>query len=99
MCRITSGGQPVADVAVQFTADPLLENELKPAVGTTDPSGIAVMAISDEELPPDQRDLRSMQPGIYRIEIKHPRLKPPTTPLGCEIDPTLRGGTEVLLRL
>ena len=46
------------------------------------------MAISDEELPPDQRGLRSMQPGIYRIEIKHPHLKQPTTPLGCEIDPT-----------
>jgi hypothetical protein len=58
-----------------------------------------VMAISDEELPPDQRGLRSMQPGIYRIEIKHPRLKQPASPLGCEIDPTSRGGTEVVLRL
>jgi hypothetical protein len=99
VCRITSGGQPVADAAVQFMADPLLENGLKPAVGTTDPNGAAVMAISDEELPPDQRGLRSMQPGIYRIEIKHPRLKQPASPLGCEIDPTSRGGTEVVLRL
>jgi hypothetical protein len=99
VCRITSGGQPVADVVVKFTADPLLESRLKPAAGTTDRNGIAVMAISDEELPADQHGLRSMQPGIYRIEIEHPHLKQPSTPLGCEIDPTTRGGTEVVLRL
>jgi hypothetical protein len=40
-----------------------------------------------------------MQPGVYRIEIKHANLKAPHKPLGREIDFLARGGTEMMLNL
>jgi hypothetical protein len=98
-CRVTSATQPLANAAVRFIPDPLLESSLQPALGNTDANGIAVMAVADAKLPADLRGLNAMQPGVYRVEIDHPRVKQPAKPLGCEVDPTRRGGAEFEFRL
>jgi hypothetical protein len=98
-CRVLAGGQPLAGAKMRFVPESFLAGAIMTAVGTTDQNGTAVIAIEDESLPADQRALRSMQPGIYRVEIEHPSVKKPATSLGCEIDPTSRGGTEPVFRL
>jgi hypothetical protein len=97
--RVLSGGQPLSGAKLRFVPEPFLAGAIMTAVGTTDQNGTAVIAIEDESLPADQRALRSMQPGIYRVEFEHRSIKEPAASLGCEIDPTSRGGTEPVFRL
>jgi hypothetical protein len=98
-CRVFAGGQPLAGAVVRFVPEEFLGDALKPAVGTTDADGLALIAIPDDQLPADQAGLQSMQPGVYRVEIKQAGIAESAKPLGCEIDPTARGGTELLFRL
>jgi hypothetical protein len=98
-CRVFVGTQPIAGAKLRFVPEPFLGSAVMTAVGTTDDNGGAIIAIADEALPADQRALRSMQPGIYRVRIEHPSIKRPAAPLGCEIDPISRGGTEPVFRL
>jgi hypothetical protein len=98
-CRLLAGGQPVSGAKLRFVPDPFLADAIMTAVGTTDQNGSAIIAIEDEALPADQRALHSMQPGIYRVEIEHRNSKTPAAPLGCEIDPTSRGGTDPVFHL
>jgi hypothetical protein len=98
-CRVLAGGQPLSGAKLRFVPEPFFAGAIMTAVGTTDQNGTAVVAIEDESLPADQRALRSMQPGIYRVEVEHQSVKTPAASLGCEIDPTSRGGTEPVFRL
>lgn len=98
-CNVVLGGQPLSGAKLRFSPDPFLEGALKPATGTTDDQGRVNIAIPDDQLPSDQHGLRAMQPGVYRVEIEHPSVKHPALPLGCEIDPTSRGGTQLVFRL
>jgi hypothetical protein len=98
-CTVTRGSVPLGDAVVRFVPDAIFEGALKPATGTTDGTGTATISIPDSELPADQHGLGSMQPGIYRVEIEHPSLRAATSPLGCEVDPSSRGGTEPVFNL
>jgi hypothetical protein len=98
-CRVLAGGQPLSGAKLRFVPEPFLAGAIMVAVGITDQNGTAVIAIENESLPADQRALRSMQPGIYRVEVEHQSVKKPAASLGCEIDPTSRGGTEPVFRL
>lgn len=98
-CTVTRNSQPLAGATVRFVPESFLQDAIQAALGTTDASGTATMAIPDEQLPADQRGLQSMQPGIYRVEISHPSLKQPAPSQGCEVNPAVRGGTNVTLRL
>jgi hypothetical protein len=98
-CTVLRGSAPLDKATVRFVPDSIFGGALKAATGTTDVNGTAVMAIPDSDLPANQAGLRSMQPGIYRVEIEHPSIAESTAALGCEIDPAARGGTEPKFRL
>jgi hypothetical protein len=98
-CTVFRGSQPLVGATVRLVPDQILGDALKAASGMTDSSGTAIVAIPETDLPADQAALRAMQPGIYRVEFEHTSIKNLTTPLGCEIDPTTRGGTDPVFRL
>lgn len=98
-CTVLRGGQPLVGATVKFVPEPFLGGTITPAAGTTNANGLATVAIPDDQLPANQRGLRSMQPGIYRVEISHPSIKQPIQPQGCEVNPAVRGGTNVTIRL
>ena len=54
-------GRPLTQVNVTLVPDPIFEN-LEPASGVTDESGIVDFQIDGEELP-------GVRPGLYRIEV------------------------------
>lgn len=54
-------GRPLKQVNVTLVPDPVFE-DLKPASGVTDESGIVDFQIDGEELP-------GVRPGLYRIEV------------------------------
>jgi hypothetical protein len=98
-CRVLQAGRPLAGATIRFVPDACMENALLPATGTTDTYGQVSPAVADTQLPDEKKGLQVMQPGIYRVEVKHANVKQPHKPLGCEIDEIARGGTEPVLRL
>ena len=98
-CRVLQAGRPLAGANVRFVPDACMENALIPATGTTDTNGQVNPAVADTQLPDEKKGLQVMQPGIYRVEIKHANVKQPHKPLGCDIDEIARGGTEPVIRL
>jgi hypothetical protein len=98
-CRVLRAGRPLAGAQIRFVPDACMENTLVPASGTTDTYGQVNPAVDDAQLPDEKKGLRLMQPGIYRVEVKHANVKQPHKPLGCEIDEIARGGTEPEIRL
>lgn len=86
--RIKLAGKPLADATVRLVPEEFLGPNIKPAVGTTNKHGVAVMQISNE---PDERGVQS---GFYRIEISKagspgavPARYNTDTQLGMEIEP------------
>jgi hypothetical protein len=98
-CRVLQAGRPLAGANIRFVPDACMENALIPATGTTDTNGQVNPAVADTQLPDEKKGLQVMQPGIYRVEVKHANVKQPHKPLGCEIDEIARGGTEPVIRL
>lgn len=98
-CTVTRGGQPLSGAKVQFIPEAALAEVLKPAEGTTNDSGIASMAIPDDQLPTDEHGLHCVQPGIYKVEVTHPKIKKTETKFGCEIDPTNSDSKDVQIHL
>jgi hypothetical protein len=99
VCQVFRGGQPLAGANVRFVPEPFIEDALQPAMGITDNEGRTSPTVADDKLPADKQGLRIMQSGVYRVEIEHPSIKQPHKPLGCEIDPLSRGGTEPVFHL
>jgi hypothetical protein len=99
-CTVTRGGLPLPGATVRFVPEPFLGDAVQPAVGTTDPSGIASLSLAPEQLPENLRSAQLMQVGIYKVEIEHPSLPANAQrPLGFEVDPTLREGSAVRFNL
>jgi len=98
-CTVSRGSQPLSGATVRFVPEAFLGDAIKPAVGTTDASGTAAVAIPDDQLPADQHGLQSVQPGVYRIEVEHASIRRPAPLRGCEINPAVRGSTDVTIRL
>jgi hypothetical protein len=76
----------------------MFEGSIKPAQGVTDSSGIARMSLAEADLPEDLKSTLLMQPGLYYVEITHPKTALPArynmaTELGFEVDPSQREGT------
>lgn len=99
--NVTLNNRPLAGATVRFVPEEYYAGAIKAAVGTTAKSGAAQMAISPEELPENQRKLRAIQFGTYRVEITHPEIDIPSkyntaTTLGFE---TVLGQPNVEFRL
>ena len=92
---------PLAGATVRFVPEDYFDDEIKVAVGKTSKSGTARMAVASEDLPENQRNLRAVQFGTYRVEITHPNVDIPArynteTTLGYE---TIFGQPKVEFRL
>ena len=77
-CKVTVKGAPLAGAEVKFVPESFMQGAILPAKGTTDESGIAVIALDSSQLPEAQQHLSNVvQPGFYRVEITHPQTKLP----------------------
>ncbi len=75
-CKVEMNGRPLEGAEVKMIPESFQGAALKAAKGTTDASGMAVISIPVEDLPPGDKDLVGlMQPGLYRVEITHPSAK------------------------
>jgi len=91
-CTVTVSGRPLQGATVKFRPVEMLGPSVKPAQGVTNASGVAHIALADEELPDDLRGVRLAHPGLYHVEITHPTVTLPAryntaTELGFEVDP------------
>ena len=100
-CRVFRNRAPLAGAAVRFVPEPFLGGELKPASGTTDATGMVFLSVAAADLPADQKGLTGVQPGLYKVEITHPRIKLPPkfnieTTLGQEVSLDVEGLANVV---
>ena len=91
-CDVKLNGRGISNAAIEFEPEPYLGEEVKTARGTTNERGVAQMAIPSEELPEDQRDLKAVHYGTYKVRITHPTIELPPkynteTTLGYESRP------------
>ena len=95
LCTITLDGQPLVGASVRLVPEKFLGDAVHAAEGTTSDTGLANLAVPDDQLPEDQRGLNAMQPGVYKVEVTHPNRKIPAnyntkTTLGAEVNPVGR---------
>jgi hypothetical protein len=88
-CEVQLNGRPLQDAVVLMEPESYLGSEIKAATGATNSRGIALMSISQEELPSSQQGLRAVHYGTYKVRITHPTLELPAkynlaTELGYE---------------
>ena len=57
---------------VEFEPEAFYDGALLAAEGTTGRRGMTQVAIPDEQLPEDQRRIRGLHYGTYRVRITHP---------------------------
>ena len=93
---VTLDGAPLSDAEVVFEPEPFLGDAAKPASGITK-RGDVILKIDPELLPSDQRTLRGVHPGLYKVRITHKSINIPArynteTVLGQEILPGTAGG-------
>jgi hypothetical protein len=98
-CQVLQSGRPLPGATVRFVPEPFLEESLHTATGTTDNEGRVHPAVEDAKLPEDMKGLLIMQPGVYRVEIKHASIKEPGRSLGWEVDFLARGALDPFFRL
>ncbi len=103
-CVVTLNGRHLHGATVKFRPVEMLGSSVKPAQGVTDQSGIARMALGDNDLPDDLKGTALLHPGLYHVEITHPQITIPAsyntgTTLGFEVDPSQRTGTSALFDL
>lgn len=89
--KVQLNGRPLPGAEVVFEPEPYLGDEVKAAYGTTNKGGLAPMAIPDEELPENQRGMKALHMGTYKVRITHPELDIPPkynvdTELGYETE-------------
>ena len=89
MARVQLSGRPLAGAKVRFKPESYFNGAILPAEGTTNARGLARMSIPGELLPEDQRGIRGMHFGTYKVLITHPQKELPSkynteTELGYE---------------
>jgi len=90
--KVRFNGRPLNDATIRLVPEPYLGDELKTAIGKTRGKGGASVAVPDEELPENQKGIRGIHLGTYKVEITHPSAKIPArynteTTLGYEATP------------
>jgi hypothetical protein len=64
-CLVTRNGRPLSGADVRFVPEKFLGENVMPARGKTDESGLAIVGGEDSE----GRVSRGVSPGLYRVEI------------------------------
>jgi len=70
-------GSSLEGATIRFIPEDYLGDEIKPAMGQTNGSGTAAMAVAKEDLPESQKELVGVHFGTYRVEITHPSISIP----------------------
>jgi hypothetical protein len=91
-CTVTLNRRTLAGAVVKLRPVEFLADALPSAEGTTDDAGVAHPASTGDRMPPELAGEALVFPGLYHVEITHPRTKVPAADLGCEIDPSSRTG-------
>lgn len=89
-CSLTLDGRALSGATVTFLPEKSLGSEVKPASGITDARGNVEPSLDRAALPQEYQDLRMMQPGLYTVQVTHPKIKLPkrystNSVLGCEV--------------
>ena len=89
-CRVTLDGRPLPKVHVALEPQSFFGDALKPAAGITSESGQCSLSISPEDLPPELKRVRGVQPGLYLVHIMSSKVDIPPrynsqTELGLEV--------------
>jgi hypothetical protein len=84
--------RPLGGATIRLVPEPYLGEEIRQAVGTTRKGGSGSVAVADEDLPDNQKGIRGIHSGTYKVEITHPTISIPTkynteTTLGYETRP------------
>ncbi|MCA9248836.1 MAG: hypothetical protein KDA42_17035 [Planctomycetales bacterium] len=66
-CSVTLDGAPLAGAQITFEPEPFLGAAVKPATGTTDASGMAILSIPASDLP--NPNMSGAQVGLYIVRI------------------------------
>jgi hypothetical protein len=95
-CTVTMDGRALEGAVITLEPEPFLGDAVKPASGVSRIDG-AILKIDPDLLPADQRTLRGVQPGLYKVRITHKSVTIPAryntaTILGQEIIPGTTGG-------
>jgi hypothetical protein len=85
-------GRPLTNATVHFVPDPYLGGEVTPAKGKTGRRGSTAIIVEPEGVSENQRNIRGLQYGTYRVEITHPNINIPSnyntnTTLGYDSQP------------
>jgi hypothetical protein len=67
-CHVTLDGEPLTGATVTFEPEPFLGNEIKAAIGVTNPFGDAAPTIPKEQRP-DPRLPGGIHLGLYKVRI------------------------------
>jgi len=87
-CEVTLDGAPLANARIEFDPEPFLGPKVKPARGTTGPTGGAAISMSAEDL--DDVRFPGVACGWYKIRVTSDDQPIPAryntdTTLGCEV--------------
>jgi hypothetical protein len=89
---VSLDGQALSGATVTLVPEPYLGPNVKPASGTTGPTGLVRLTHADEDLPKSSngRAIPGVKGGTYKVQVTHPsRTVPPkynsATELGDEI--------------
>lgn len=92
LATVTLDGKPLEGATVKLIPEPYLGDAIKPASGKTQKRGAGRISIAAEDLPANQKEIRGIHFGTYRVEITHPQIEVPSqfnsaTTLGFETQP------------
>jgi hypothetical protein len=96
-CTVTLQGRPLAGAKVRLSPIEMVGDALPPAEGVTNQRGTVRPSIDAELIPEEFRHMPLMYPGLYRVEITHPRTQLSSryntaTELGGLVEPAARAG-------
>jgi len=76
-CKVLMDGQPLDGAVVKLVPETFLGDAVKPATGLSGRTGLAVLAIAADDLPDDQKRLRGIHVGLFKVEVTHPSVTIP----------------------
>ena len=88
--RVSFAGRPLSGATVKLVPASFLGDAIKPATGEANQAGAGKLGVAPEDLPRNAPKMKLAQPGLYHVEITHPKIKIPEkyntkSTLGVEI--------------
>lgn len=101
-CEVRWKGRPLKDATIRLVAEPFFDGAIPDASGVSDYAGSAELSCDPEHLPEALKSIRAVKPGVYRVEVTHPKVDLPAkynskTTLGRSV--SLRNSNTLFLNL